>query len=91
AALCLLLALGAPGLPTSAARADTGAPGTIHLTGCIARQLPGDDARMLLNHPNRFDCHRPAAAWGPGNFWIRYTLPAGSSVTAARADEAPRQ
>lgn len=87
----VLLALVLLGLPAGPARADVGAPTARHLTGCIARQQPGDDPAKLLRDPRRFDCRRPAASWGPGSYWIRYGLPAGASVTAARADEPPRQ
>lgn len=87
----LLLAMATVGLPGSAAHADAGAPGARHLAGCIARQQAGDDPAELLRNPRRFDCRRPAAAWGPGSYWIRYGLPAGASVAAARAGAPPRQ
>lgn len=76
--------------PVGAGRADPGSFGPGHLTGCIAPQRPGDTAAKVLADPARFDCRRPQHAWGPGSFWVRFGLPAGHSVAAARWDSSPR-
>lgn len=93
-ALSLLLLLvfalsAAPQLPGGAlqaqARADVAA-----LQPCIARQAPGDDPARLLRDPARFDCHRPAADWGPGYYWLRMALPPQAGAGAGAVPDGHR-
>jgi len=51
--------------------------GNLRLSACIAPQRSGDTAAALLADPGRFDCRRAQSAWGPGNYWLRFTLPPG--------------
>lgn len=79
AALALLCAglalLFAPWSGISAGPAPAAAHGNLHLSACVAPQRPGDTAAAMLADPGRFDCRRPQSAWGPGDYWVRFTLP----------------
>ena len=80
----LLLAfavIAGPALPGSALHAKAPA-GRMELRPCISPQRAGDDPVRLLADSRRFDCRRPASTWGPGDYWVRYDLPAGGSGMA---------
>ena len=72
--------------PVTGLRADAGGlPET--LTGCIAPVQAGDSPVRMLASPQRFDCRRPAHAWGPGDYWVHFKLApvADSAIAAPRA------
>lgn len=81
-----LLLLGLPG-QSAPADAASGRGPIAHLVGCIAPQRPGDTPAAVLAQPGRFNCQRPASAWGPGDYWVRYTLP--RDLVLAPPDAAP--
>lgn len=72
--LLLLSLLGA--LSATAACADPGALHAVHLRPCIAPLRAGDTPERLFAQPSRFDCRRAEPDWGPGSYWVRFTLPA---------------
>jgi len=79
-ALVLLALLAGLFVPAGPARADPGARDAVHLATCIAPVRPGDTPARLFADPGRFDCQRPATAWGSGSFWIRLDVPAGAKA-----------
>ncbi|MBC2653326.1 diguanylate cyclase [Novosphingobium flavum] len=79
--LFLVLLIGLSGAHPAGAHVPGGSAD--HLTACIAPVRAGDHPAGVLAHPERFDCRRPAADWGPGSYWIRLTLPTGSPATTA--------
>lgn len=87
--LLVLVVLPGTVLPGASAFADPGAPRAIHLAGCITSQRPGDDPARLFADPARFDCRKPAHAWGAGNYWVRLTIPAAADVATAREGDQP--
>ena len=85
ALLCAGLALLLAPWPASRANlAGAASHGNLHLAACVAPQRPGDTAAAMLADPGRFDCRRTQSAWGPGDYWVRFTLPAAQG-------KAPRQ
>ena len=84
--LALMLAAGAIGPAPLAA--DSG-PAALALTGCMAPQRPGDRPEALLAPGARFDCQPELAVRGPGDYWLRLSVPAGTGEAFARAGEMP--
>lgn len=74
ALLRVLAVLWLCGLPI-AAQAAASAPPVADLTPCVTPVRPGDNAATLWRDVARFDCTTPQSAFGPGDFWVRITLP----------------
>lgn len=50
---------------------------------CIAKVEAGDTASALLAAPGRFVCDKPQHRFGPGDYWLRITLPVGTDGLAS--------
>lgn len=79
------------GLAGPAAAAEIGILADSHLTGCVAPYRAGDTAAGMFAQPARFDCLTPAHSWGPGSYWVRYSLPASDDAQSPASAISPRQ
>lgn len=82
--LLALVVLGTAAMPVHAAPGEQFDRTAVQvpLVPCIKPVAAGDRAADLLMRPDWFDCTRAQGDFGPGDFWVRLAVPAGTPASA---------